>query len=63
MHGGFEFSICLSGTLNGSSVDDDLTIFFKFLFTNYAFEPHNHKTLFDFTLLCLWNVQIQVQFW
>ena len=23
----------------------------------------DHKTVFDFSLLCLWNVQIQFQFW
>ena len=37
--------------------------FFQFLLSNYALEPPNHKTLCDFTLPCLWNVQIQLQFW
>ena len=49
---------------NSNYIPDELTtFFFQFLLTNYAFKPPNHKTLFDFTLPCLWNVQIQLQFW
>ena len=34
--------------------------FFFSELTNDAFEPPNYKTHFNFTLVCLWNVQIQI---
>ena len=43
-----------------SSVDDELKKFLQFLLTNDKFKPPNHKKLLCFTLVCLWNVQIQI---
>ena len=41
-------------------LDDDLKIFLQFLLTNDRFKPPNYKKLICFTLVYLWNVQIQI---
>ena len=41
-------------------VDDELKFFLQFLCTNDKFKPPNHKKLICLTLVCLWNVQIQI---
>ena len=41
-------------------LDDELKKFLQFLLTNDKFKPPNHKKLICFTLVCLWNVQIQI---
>ena len=41
-------------------VDDELKNFLQFLLTNDRFKPPNYKKLICFTLVCLWNVQIQI---
>ena len=41
-------------------LDDELKIFLQFLLTNDKSKPPNHKKLICFTLVCLWNVQIQI---
>ena len=41
-------------------IDDELKKFLQFLLTNDKFKPPNHKKLICFTLVCLWNVQIQI---
>ena len=42
------------------TLDDELKKFLQFLLTNDKFKPPNHKKLICFTLVCLWNVQIQI---
>ena len=42
------------------SLDDELKKFLQFLLTNDKYKPPNHKKLICFTLVCLWNVQIQI---
>ena len=42
------------------TLDDELKFFLQFLLTNDKFKPPNHKKLICFTLVCLWNVQIQI---
>ena len=44
-------------------LDDVLEAFSLSALTIDAFWSPNHKTVFNFALLCLWNVQIQFQFW
>ena len=45
------------------TLDDVLEAFCLSALTIDAFWSPNHKTVFNFALLCLWNVQIQFQFW
>ena len=52
-------SSILSLYITGPLVDDVLEVNFNFQLTNDAFLSPNHKTYFNFSLGCLWNVQIQ----
>ena len=53
----------LGMALVGIQLDDMLEAFSLSALTIDVFWSPNHKTLFNFALLCLWNVQIQFQFW
>ena len=44
-------------------LDDVLEAFSLSALTINVFWSPNHKTVFNFAQLCLWNVQIQFQFW
>ena len=55
-----EFQSKAASGLKGPVVDDELKKFLQFLLTNDKFKPPNHKKLLCFTLVCLWNVQIQI---
>ena len=44
-------------------LDGVLEVDFLFHPTRHSLRHLNHNKLFNFALLCLWNVQIQYQFW
>ena len=52
--------VCISFEEYNCWLDDELKKFLQFLLTNDKFKPPNHKKLICFTLVCLWNVQIQI---
>ena len=59
------YSVFKSQNLNllSASLDGVLKVDFLFHPTIHSLRHLNHNKLFNFALLCLWNVQIQFQFW
>ena len=45
------------------TLDGVLEVDFLFHPNRHSLGYQNHNNLFNFALLCLWNVQIQFQFW